>query len=658
MPIYHSPHHPQGGRGVTDTRHSTREAFGTLIKAAPSAMLMVSREGVIVLSNQLAEKLFGYTSEELIGSPIELLVPHRFHAHHPGHRVSYFNDPHPRSMGAGRDLTGRRKDGSEVSVEIGLNPVATSDGIYVLASIIDITERKRAEERFRLAVEAAPNAMLLVDREGRMVLTNLQTTALFGYEREELIGQSVELLLPERFRAAHPGLRSTFFVTPQTRSMGAGRDLTGRRKDGSEVSVEIGLNPIETSDGLYVLASIIDVTERKKHEMLLASQEAALEASRMKSQFLANMSHEIRTPMNGIIGMAEMLLSTPLNKHQRDFAETILRSADSLLTIINDILDFSKIEAGKLELDSVEFNLNDLLSDKEMVFSFQAKKKSLRLVLDTPVFPHRFRGDPVRLRQILNNLIGIGNALKFTNEGEVRVVVRELARSPRSAHLRFEVHDTGVGIPESSLTHLFEVFSQADSTTTRKYGGTGLGLSISRRLAELMGGKIEVSSELGRGSMFSFELELELGGPLVSVPHQRASVAPPGKLEEAGKRSARILVAEDHEINQKLVRAMLEQLGYHVTIAGNGKDVIEILAREEFDAVLMDCQMPEMDGFQTTREIRASPEPRLRDIPILAMTASAIKGDREKCLAVGMNDYMSKPIHFAQLKGVLEEWLP
>jgi two-component system sensor histidine kinase/response regulator len=628
------------------------ELFGKLIKAAPSAMIMVDREGTIVLANLQTENLFGYAEMELIGKPVELLVPGRFRENHPGQRNSFFASPQTRSMGAGRDLFGRRKDGTEVSIEIGLNPIETGEGLFVLASIVDITERKRAEERFRMAVEAAPNAMIMVDREGRIVLANLQTETMFGYARAELIGRQIEMLVPDRFRANHPGQRGSFFTNPRTRSMGAGRDLFGKRKDGSEVSIEIGLNPLETSEGIYVLASIIDITERKKAEILLASQEAALEASRMKSQFLANMSHEIRTPMNGIIGMTELLLNTQLNTRQADYAETIRRSAESLLTIINDILDFSKIEAGKLDLEFAEFDMNELFRDTEQVFSILAEKKEIRLIFSKPSFPKRFKGDSGRIRQVLNNLIG--NAIKFTDQGEVSIGITVLEETKEAARLRFEVKDSGIGIPEESLAHLFQMFSQADSTTTRKFGGTGLGLSISKRLVELMGGKIDVKSAPGSGSVFGFELRLELG---TSVRTQPKELEQPVPAPAPAMNSHRVLVAEDHLINQKLIHAMLSQLGYTVEVVTNGREALDLLEKSSFDAIVMDCQMPEMDGFEATRVIRAQDDPKLKAIPIIAMTASAIKGDKEKCLEVGMTDYLSKPIHLSNLKAMLEKWL-
>ncbi len=621
-----------------------------LLRTAPSAIILIDRQGKIILANLQAERLFGYTEDELVDQPIEILIPQRFQKLHARQREQYTIAPSARVMGAGRDLYGRRKDGTEVSVEIGLNPV---DQEYVLASIVDITERKRSEERFRMAVEAAPNAMIMVNQKGEIILANHQTETLFGYQRQELLGKTIEILIPERFRHAHVNSRQNFFVRPETRAMGAGRNLHGIRKDGTEVAIEIGLNPMETSEGQFVLASVIDITQRLRNEQLQAAQEAAVEDSRLKSQFLANMSHEIRTPMNGIIGMTEMLLGTTLSPLQMDYTETIKRSADSLLTIINGILDFSKIEAGRLEIDVVEFDLNEILRDIEMIFSMLSEKCGLRFIFSRPSFYATFRGDENRIRQVLNNLVS--NALKFTERGEITVSVSVIEESKDSTKLHFTIKDTGVGISEQNLSKLFQVFSQADDSNTRKFGGTGLGLSIAKRLVELMGGEIGVDSKLSAGSTFWFDLTLENGQPIREGHRAKDRPTLPATPAGCGK-AFRILVAEDHSINQKLIQAILEQLGHQVEIAVNGKEAIKFLERTNYDIVFMDCQMPELDGFETTKIIRDSSDEKLKKIPVIAMTASAIKGDRERCLAAGMNDYISKPISIARIKEILVQW--
>ncbi|HXP92560.1 MAG TPA: histidine kinase dimerization/phospho-acceptor domain-containing protein, partial [Candidatus Binatia bacterium] len=350
---------------------------------------------------------------------------------------------------------------------------------------------------FNLVVEAAPNAMVLASDSGRIVYVNAQTESLFGYSRDELLGQSIELLVPERFRRAHPALRSEYTQAPTVRPMGAGRDLYGRCKDGSEIPIEIALNPLVTEDGNFVLAAIVNIAERKRMEELrllntgMQQHSAKLEvlnreleaSSRFKSQFVATMSHELRTPLNAIIGMTELLAKTKLDKRQSTQVETINESAEALLAIINSILDFSKIEAGKMDLRASTFVVETVVEAAADVLALQARDKGI--VLHTYVDPMipQVRGDADRLRQILLNLIS--NAVKFTERGQVVVRALPLGTPGRYVMLRFEVQDTGIGIPADVVPQLFQPFVQGDGSSSRRFGGTGLGLSISKRLAEL-----------------------------------------------------------------------------------------------------------------------------------------------------------------------------
>ena len=428
-------------------------------------------------------------------------------------------------------------------------------------------------------------------------------------------------------------------------------EIDAVRKDGSIVTLEQVVRLVNWDGEPAIQVVAMDISQRKKTEMALReAKEQAETASQAKSQFLTTMSHEIRTPLNGVLGMTELLLGTALNDKQRQCAQMIELSGKTLLEIINDVLDFSKIESGMLELECVDFELRSLLQEVIDLLANRAQDKGLQLTMALPPeLPVRVRGDPVRLRQILINLVS--NAIKFTETGTVTLRLVILNRE-QGIKCCFEVVDTGIGIASDTQAHIFTAFCQADGSMSRKYGGTGLGLAICKQLVELMGGEIGVQSLPAKGSTFWFTITLQTVADKVAqqTPEQPQTIA---------GIDAHILLAEDNPVNQAVTSHMLEQLGCRVQVVDNGREALDTFVQEYYDLMLMDCHMPEMDGFEAAAAIRRHErnQSAKRHTPIIALTADVMKGVQEQCLEHGMDDYLSKPFTLTQLQTVLRRWI-
>jgi PAS domain S-box-containing protein len=771
--------------------------YHSLVESLPLSIFRKDAAGRIAFANRRFCDNLGRTLDELRGKTDFDLFP-------PELAEKYHRDDES-VLATGRVIEDveehRRPDGELLYVQILKAPIRGADGEIrgVQGMFWDVSARKRAEqklrenaERTRLILDTAYDAFVGIDAEGRIIDWNPQAEATFGWSRAEALGRPVaETIIPPQFRESYRRRLEQTLARAQGAVLNKRIEITAIRRDGSEFPVEAAITPVRLGESHLFHAFLHDISRRKRYESeLREAKDAAEAANRAKSAFLANMSHEIRTPMNAVIGMAELVLDTPLDAEQREYLKLVLESAESLLSIINDLLDFSKIEAGKFELDPVAFDIHESLGDTMKSLAVRAHKKGLELVHEIGVdVPQRVAADPNRLRQVVVNLVG--NAIKFTDRGEVVLTVARETAADDQALLHFAVRDTGIGVPEHKREAIFRAFEQADSSTTRRFGGTGLGLTISSALVDLMGGRMWIESEEGKGSTFHFtarceqasdevpdspfaaagaveglrvlvvddnatnrriqlqmfrnwrmradaaesapaalsalreaqrrghpyalvvtdanmpdvdgftlarqiQSDVDLNGAVImmltsgdrpddisrcrqlgiaaylmkpvkqselfdviiaalapAAIEASAEAAAPAPAETA-TRPLRILLAEDSLVNQKLAVGLLERRGHSVLVANNGREAVAALKVHPFDLVLMDVQMPEMDGFDATRALReheaAAGRPRL---PVIAMTAHAMTGDRERCLAAGMDNYISKPIRARDLFEVI-----
>ena len=623
--------------------HSASQRLRFQVDRMPLAYIKWDRGFRITEWNPAAERIFGWPAGEAKGRDASLIVP-------PDTRPLV--DDIWRKLLSGDAASFSRnenisRDGRRLVCEWFNTPVLDGSGqiVEVLSMVHDITEqreleaeRARSEEQLRQVWENSRDGMRLADQDGRVLRVNSAYCRLVGMSRQELEGSPFTSILAAPRQAAR---LETYRHRVRDRAIDSHMERPIELWDGRTMWVDVSNAMIESHLSPVVLSIFRDVTARKLDEARL--NEAVLKAeaaSRTKSEFLANMSHEIRTPMNGVLGMIALALDGPLEPEQRQHLEMARASAQSLLGLLNDILDLSKIEAGRLDIASVDFNPRQVVADLLNSVDLTARQKGIRTQAQIASrVPGTVNGDPLRFRQVLMNLLG--NGIKFTEKGTVTVELDCIA-GPQCLHLTGGVIDTGIGVPEDKQTMIFDAFAQADGSTTRQFGGTGLGLAICKRLLHLMNGTISVESRPGDGSAFRFTLEVQPATDVAASPNPPllTSRQPPVP------RALKILLAEDNLVNQMVVVRLLEKSGHSVRVAANGREAVRLFGEDCYDAVLMDVQMPEMDGLEATRHIRRweSASGGNRRAPVIALTAHAMAGDEKICLDAGMDGYLSKPL--------------
>jgi len=648
-------------RDVTERKRAEAELqeselrFRSVVQSANDAIVLADGRGVIIEWNDGARRMFGYEAEEALGRPLSIMIPERLNELHRRGLERVVKRGEHRIIGETAELTGARKDGTEFPVEISLAAWRTEDEMFFSGIIRDISERKRAEERLEntlselnIILENATVGILFL--KGRHILwVNRNFEEMMGYRKQELEGQLTDMFYASR-EEYEQLQEEAFGAIAQGKTYFAERLFKG--KDGGLFWCSLVGKAIDPADLMRGSIWIVeDISERKRTEQQLrAAREAAESASRAKSAFLANMSHEIRTPMNGILGMTELVLETRLTDEQREYVAIVKESADSLLSLLNDLLDFSKIEAGRLSLERVVFNVRDTLHFTLETISAQAYRKgiALRFEVDADV-PTELVGDPGRLRQVIVNLAG--NALKFTEKGEVSVSVKSIQEEetgadefPTDILLSFSVSDTGIGIPKSKQQYIFESFYQADDSTTRRFGGTGLGLAISRQIVQLMGGDIRVQSEEGRGSTFSFTARFQRSGlPEMAEPVERMKFD-----------GMHVLIVDGNVMSRLSLKNMAASMNFEVSEAGSASAAIDMMeaASNPFDLMLIDSHLHDMEAFELVEKLRA--KAGKRDSMIILLISAGLRGDIARCRELGVAGYLNKPIGYSDLVRAIE----
>jgi len=640
-------------RARSQERAATQERrLRNILDTAADGIVTIDGRGKVREYNRAAETIFGVAATEAIGRPFASLLPPEHAAGHQGRVERYLQTGQAAVIGSGRTIRTVRPDGRPVELNIAVSEVIDQNEHLFTGIVRDVTAIRQAEERFRTLFLQSGEPHLLFDTSGLVDCNDAATKLLRAPNRQAVLGMRLEQLAPPCQADGDTATLLTEAIADARRDGVRRLDWMVRALDGAPLPVEMTLTPIQLGEQQAMLVGWHDIAERQRYEEgLMQARDAAESAASAKARFLAMMSHELRTPMTGIIGMIELLSETPMSDEQRPLVDMLSTSADGLLTVVNDVLDYSKIEAGRLEFECIDFSPTRLAREVVDLLSNAASQRGNTLIpeWDETGVP-RLRGDPTRLRQVLFNLVG--NAIKFTARGTITLAVTARPLPDGRSSLRFEIRDTGIGIAPEALATLFQPFQQADTSTTRRFGGTGLGLSICRLLATGMGGRIDVSSVPGAGSTFCVELPLEPAAADEPATPSRAQSA-------AGPRvtGLRLLVAEDNPTNRLLVGTRLRRAGHEVTLVENGRQAVEAAKARRFDAILMDIQMPVLDGVSATRAIRALPDERAR-VPIVALTADALPEFRERYLAGGLDDCVTKPIDWNALDRALRRAAP
>ncbi|MEJ8801788.1 PAS domain S-box protein [Pontibacter sp. H249] len=623
----------------------SEELFRLLSENSKDLISLHEPDGRYLYISKACKELLGYEPEELIGQmPLDIIHPEDLNLVKSKANVQYLLE-HKNVLIQHRL---NRKDGTEQWVETNLKPIFNAAGEVskIQSAVRDITERRKAEEalkasekKYRDLIKYSRAYFCTHNMQGVLQEVNPYMLEMLGYTTEEMVGHNLISFLPE-----HHQVNFSIYLKEFRQKNNVEGVFTVLDKDKEERYLFYKNYKVEEPDTEpYIICIAQDITDRMHTELeLKRAKEAAEESARVKENFLANMSHEIRTPMNGIMGMASLLNKSQLNPVQKNYIKIIQQSADNLLVIINDILDIAKIEAGRLELEEIPFDITDTIKAAYQTLIYKAEEKELIYQLKPLQLEHQIlNGDPYRLNQVLLNLLN--NAIKFTENGNVTLSSQVLEETEDKLTLEFTVSDTGIGIPPDKMEYIFEGFSQAYSSTTRKYGGSGLGLSICRNLVQMQGGKIWVESEEGNGSAFKFVITYTKYKKGDFLKPERESI------DFTSLKGTKVLLAEDNEVNIFLAKSIMEGWLFDVDVAYNGREAVELSQKNTYDLILMDIQMPELSGIDATHSIRSNSDKSKSSVPIIALTANALKGDAEKYLSVGMNAYISKPFEEEEL---------